>query len=119
MTPPEVTGRTEIADRVPERIARRLITVAGEAGGVARRVLGVPIGRGGTAAPPRVQARIDGNLVTLRMTVSVAYPAPVRQVVSRLRERVIARVGELTGLRVGQVDVDVTTLVPGRRVGPS
>jgi uncharacterized alkaline shock family protein YloU len=82
-------------------------------------VLGLPIGRGGTAAPPRVQARIDGNLVILRMTVSVAYPAPVRQVVGQLRERVIARVSELTGLRVGQVDVDVTTLVPGGRVGRS
>lgn len=119
MTPPESRGRTELAERVPERIARQLIAEAGEAGGVTRRVLGVPIGRGGTAAPPRVQARIDGNLVILRMTVSVAYPAPVRQVVGQLRERVIARVGELTGLRVGQVDVDVTTLVRGARMGPS
>lgn len=118
-TPPESRGRTEIADRVPERIAQRLIMEADQAGGVSRRLLGVPIGRGGTAAQPRVQARIDGTLVTIRMSVSVVYPTPVRQVVGRLRERVIARVGELTGLRVAQVDVDVDTLAPGARVARS
>lgn len=116
MISPELRGRTEIADRVPERITARMITEADAAGGVERRILGVQIGRGGQAAPPRVQARIDGNLVTLRVAVSVVYPAPVRGVVGRLRERVMTRVNELTGLRVGQVDVDVTTLIPSRRM---
>lgn len=112
--PPEARGRTQIADRVPERITRRMIAEADAAGGIARRILGVRIGRGGQAAPPRVQARIDGNLVTLRVAVSVVYPAPVRQVAGQLREQVMARVTELTGLRVGQVDVDVITLLPAR-----
>lgn len=113
--PAESRGRTEIAERVPERIATRVITEADRAGGVARRLLGVPLGHGGVAAAPRVHARIDGQLVTLQMTVSVAYPAPVRMVVRQLRERVIARVGALTGLRVGLVDVDVTSLVTAPR----
>lgn len=107
---PESRGRTQIAARVPERITSRMIAEADAAGGLARRILGVRVGRDGQAAPPRVQARIDGNLVTLRVAVSVAYPAPVRQVVGQLREQVMARVSELTGLRVGQVDVDVVTL---------
>jgi uncharacterized alkaline shock family protein YloU len=100
---------------VPERIAARVITEADQAGGVARRLLGVPLGQGGGTAAPRVHARIDGQLVTLRLTVSVAYPAPVRMVVRQLRDRVIARVGALTGLRVGLVDVDVTALVTAPR----
>jgi uncharacterized alkaline shock family protein YloU len=115
--PPEFRGWTEIAARVPERIAGRTIAEADEASGVSRRVLGVPIGR--RRAAPRVQARIDGNLVILRVTVSVVYPAPVRQVAGRLRERVTARITELTGLRVGQVDVDVTALLPAGRTGLS
>jgi uncharacterized alkaline shock family protein YloU len=115
VVPAEERGRTEIADRVPERIAARVNREADQAGGVTRRLLGVALGHSGTAAPPRVSAQVDGGLVTMRMTVSVAYPAPVRQVVRRLRERVIGRVGELTGLRVGLVEVDVCTRVTARR----
>jgi uncharacterized alkaline shock family protein YloU len=95
--PPEVRGRTDIGDRVVERIARHAVTELPQAG------------TGGTA---RVKATIDGKLATLRMTVSVIYPEPVQRVTRRLREHVTARVGELTGLEVRQIDIDVARLVP-------
>lgn len=107
---PEERGRTDIADRVVEKIAGYALTEVAEAGGVSRRLLGVPVGRPGAGATPQVDARIDGHLATLSMTVSVLYPAPVRRVTSRLRDHVAARVGALTGLDVRQVDVDVDTL---------
>lgn len=107
MTPAESRGRVEIADRVPERIATQVIAEFEQAGGLTRRLLGLAVMTGRS----RVSARVDGSLVTMRVSVSVAYPAPIRQVVSQLRERVIERVGELTGLRVGQVDVEVAALV--------
>jgi uncharacterized alkaline shock family protein YloU len=48
--------------------------------------------------------------------MSVRYPAPIRQVTRRVREHVTARVGELTGLDVRHVDIDVPTLItPDRR----
>lgn len=100
-------GRTEIADRVLERIAAQALHEVDRAGGVARRVLGVPLGR---ERGPQVRAHVDGRLATLQMTVSVTYPEPVRQVTRRLREHVTTRVGELTGLTVRQVDIDVATL---------
>jgi uncharacterized alkaline shock family protein YloU len=42
---PERRGRTEIAERVLEKIAARALTEVEEAGEVARRVLGVRLGR--------------------------------------------------------------------------
>lgn len=112
--PADMRGRTDIADRVLEKIAARALTEVAGAGGVARRVLGVPFGRAAGGSTPLVDARTDGRLAMLRMTVSVAYPAPVRQVAQQVREHVIARVGGLTGLEVRQVDVDVEALVvPG------
>lgn len=111
---PEGRGRTEIADQVLERIATHALTEVEEVGGVARRVLGVPLGQDSTGAAPRVEAHVDGRIATLRMTVSVLYPAPVRRVAHRLREHVIGRVSDMTGLDVRQVDVDIASLV-GRR----
>lgn len=94
---PEARGRTSIAGRVVERIATR---AAAE------------LPRPGTGGVDRARATVDGQLATLRLTVSVVYPEPVRQVTRRLRDHVTARVGELTGLEVRQLDIDVARLVP-------
>jgi uncharacterized alkaline shock family protein YloU len=120
----ERRGRTEIADRVLERIAARTLAEVDQAGGSVRRVLGVPLGRDDPGGGPQVSAEVDGHLATLRMTISVAYPTPIRQVAHQLRERITTRVGELTGLQVRQVDITVASLTrggsrsvePGRRV---
>jgi uncharacterized alkaline shock family protein YloU len=118
--PAEERGRTEIADQVLERIAAHALTEVEEVGGVARRVMGVPLGQDSTQIGPKVDAHVDGRLATLRMTVSVVYPAPVRQVARRVREHVAGRVAEFTGLDVRQVDIDIASLVSaqpqGRRV---
>lgn len=104
-------GRITIADRVLERIATHTLAEMDEVGGVARRVLGVPLGQNSIETAPRVEAHVDGKLATLRMTVSVAYPAPVRQVARKVREQVAQQVGEYTGLDIRQVDIDVATLI--------
>ncbi len=41
----------------------------------------------------------------------MAYPAPLREVTRQVRAHVAQRVRELTGMRVGAVDVAVTALV--------
>jgi uncharacterized alkaline shock family protein YloU len=110
----ESRGRTEIADRVLERIAAHVLTEVEETGGAARRVLGVPLGPTGQRTKPQVNAHVDGHLAILRMRITVAYPAPIRQVTRRLRDQVTSRVGELTGLEVRQVDIDIARLTrPG------
>jgi len=71
------------------------------------------------AAAPRVSVLIDGRLATVRVAIEVRYPAPIRQVTRRVREHVSDRVGELTGLDVRHVDIDIPALITpdrGRRV---
>ncbi|MFC4586783.1 Asp23/Gls24 family envelope stress response protein [Sphaerisporangium corydalis] len=117
--PAGTRGHTGISDRVLERIATRAVTEVDHVGGSSPRLLGVPLGRD-TTGGPRVSAHVDGDLAIVRVTLSVDYPAPIRQVVDRVREHVMTRVREMTGLDARQVDIDVARLVhppdPGRRV---
>lgn len=117
VTAPETRGRTRIADRVLEKIAACALLEIDQAGGAARRLLGVPLGPGRGGGAPGVTAHVDGGLATLRMRIQVVYPAPIRDVTGRLRAHVRARVGELTGLDVRQVDIDVARLVQPDRPG--
>ena len=114
LRPPEARGRTEIADRVLERIAARAVTEVDQAGGAARRLLGVPLGRDTMRAAPRATAHVDGQIATVQLRMSVIYPAPIRAVARRVRDQIITRVGELTGLDVRQVDIEIARLIrPG------
>jgi len=54
---------------------------------------------------------VDGPLATVDVSMAVHYPGRVREVADEVRRHVMSRVGELTGLDVPQVDVDVTALV--------
>lgn len=97
-------GETTLAPAVFERIAAR---VAGEVDGI--------VGEVRTAG---ASASVDDGGVVLDLTVNVAYPQPAGQVAERVRDRVIARVGELTGRPVRQVNITVAELVvpePPRR----
>ena len=116
LAPPEQRGSTEIADLVVERIAARAVAEVDDAHGSARRLLGL---RMPGAAAPRVTVQIDGRLATVRVALSVRYPAPIRQVTTEVRANVMARVGELTGLDVRHVDIEIPALITpdrGRRV---
>jgi uncharacterized alkaline shock family protein YloU len=106
-----------MADRVLERIAAHVLTEVEETGGAARRVLGVPLGPTGQRTRPQVTAHVDGHLAILRMRITVAYPEPIRQVTRRLRDRVTSRLGELTGLEVRQVDIDIVRLTRPQEQG--
>jgi uncharacterized alkaline shock family protein YloU len=116
----ERRGRTGISDRVLERIATRAVMEVDQAGGAAPRLLGMPLGRDVPEGAPRVDAHVDGHIAIVRVTMSVTYPAPIRRVVHRVRDHIVTRVRELTGLETRQVDIDVARLVhpaePGRRV---
>lgn len=104
-------GRTRIADRVVEKIAARAVAEVDNATGVARRVLGVRLGSAGPDSKVRVDADVDGGVVSVHASMAVRWPAPVRTVTRQVRSNVTDRVQSLTGLRVEQVDIDVTTLL--------
>ena len=104
-------GRTRIADRVVEKIAARAVAEVDNATGVARQALGVRLGSAGPDRAARVDAEVDGGVVTVLASMAVRWPAPVRTVTRQVRAHVTDRVQSLTGLRVEQVDIDVTSLV--------
>ena len=118
LDPPEDRGATTIADRVIEAMAARVTRDEPGVGGAARRVLGVAVTGEDTDRAPRVEATVAGDVVSLRVRLSVTYPAPVHTVTDRVRHRLIDRIGELTGKKVAMVDLDVAALhrptTPGR-----
>lgn len=120
LSPPEQRGTTHIADRVVEKVAAQAVDEVDLAGGTAPRMLGVPLGRDRLERSARVSATVDGGLVTVVVGMSVEWPSPVRQVAGAVREHVQSRVGELIGLEVREVDIEVSRLVrpgqPPRRV---
>lgn len=106
IVPPERRGRTDIPGRVVSRIAAR------SAGEVARvREVGE---RGPRTFHGGTRATVDGRLTTLRLDVTVEYPAPIRQVTREVRRHVAERVRALTGLDVGHIDIEVVDVVPSR-----
>ena len=113
---PEQRGQTAIADRVVTRLAARAVAEVEQAGGAARQLIGVAIGRQTGEGMARVSARIDGRLAMIEMRLSLAYPAPVRALTREVRRHVIERVTGLTGLEVRHVDIEVARLLRGRKL---
>lgn len=100
-------GVTTIRDRAVARIVVKAAQDVEASGGLGRTIVGVPVpGR----RPVRTEVRVNGDIVTAKVTLSVAYPMAVRAVARRVRQSVRDRVMELTGLTVRQVDVDVAEL---------
>ncbi|MEO3828278.1 Asp23/Gls24 family envelope stress response protein [Actinomadura sp. B10D3] len=100
-------GRTTIRDQAVARIVVKAAQDVEASGGLGRTIAGVTVpGR----RPARTEVRVNGDIVTARVTLSVTYPMPVRTVARRVRQSVRDQVTRLTGLTVRQVDVDVAEL---------
>ncbi|MDN5724420.1 MAG: Asp23/Gls24 family envelope stress response protein [Propionibacteriales bacterium] len=105
-------GRLEIAERAVVKVARQVANEVAGAGGHSGGVLGIG-GQADLSARPEVDVQLSGRTATLRVTVGLAYPAPLRQMTERIREHIVARVPALTGIDVHRVDIEVAWLVPG------
>ena len=116
-------GRTELGtvsinDRVVGKIASRAAVEVSDAGAAAPRILGRSVGGGHTlglretdlTALPKASADVDGSIVVLHLQISVRWPASVPKVTAAVRDRVTARIEELTGLNVTEVSISVTDL---------
>lgn len=115
LAPAASRGSLTIADRVVERVAAQAATEVDLATGAARTVLGQRLP---SAERARAQARVDGGLVSVSVSLAVTWPAPVRQVAAEVRAHLTRRVEELTGLQVAEVDVAVSALPTGRDDAP-
>ena len=112
-------GRTELADRVVEKIAAQAVTEVDQARGLPTgRIRGLMPGEHTERA--QADADVDGRLVLLTVQLTVTYPAPVRTTTRAVRAHVTARVEQLCDVTVRQLDIRVTALrtdpVPARTV---
>lgn len=102
-------GTTVLARKVLEKIAGQVAKDETDAGGSSGGFLGIGA-QADLAARPQATVQLSGNVATLRVEVGLPYPVPLRQAADRLRDRISARVMELTGVEVRQVDVTVSWL---------
>lgn len=112
-------GQTVLAAKVIEKIAAQVASDESSAGGASGGFLGIGT-RADLSARPKASVELAGNIATLSVEVGMLYPVPLRQATEELRRRIRARVTELTGVDVRQVDIRVSWLTtstdtPGRR----
>lgn len=110
-TPATERGATTVPAKVVARIAEQAAFEVRGVGSAAGGVLGVGARRDFDSRPS-VDAEVYGGTVVLRLDVGVTFPAHLASVLTELRRHVSARVEELTGLSVGQIDVTVSWLRP-------
>ncbi|MEC3953574.1 Asp23/Gls24 family envelope stress response protein [Nocardia sp. CDC153] len=87
-------GRTTVSERAVRRIVAR---AAQEVDGVERDVT--------------VRAQLTGDHAALRVSLPIRYPLPVARVSEDCRRHLIQRAGELAGVAVTEVRIEVTALV--------
>ncbi len=109
---PALRGRLTLADRVVEKVAAQAVGEVGRAGGTPRRVLGQTVRRASATGPVSARARVDGPTVSLTVSMSVVWPAPVPEVAAEVRRIVRERVAQICGMRVTDVDVVVPAFLP-------
>lgn len=102
-------GETTMAAQVIEKIAAQVALDETLAGGSSGGFLGLG-GRTDLGAKPKTSVEVTGNFASLKVEVALPYPTPLREASNQLRQRLMARVQELTGLEVKQVDVSIAWL---------
>jgi uncharacterized alkaline shock family protein YloU len=116
-------GRTIVTRHAVERITAQLAAECPDVGGpdAGAATARMPALRAAQhREDPVVAARLhSATAVSLAVRCSVRYPEPVARAAETLREFLMTRVPELTGMRVQRVDITVTALpsgAAGRRV---
>lgn len=100
-------GSLHIADSVVARIAQTAASEVPDIISVSRSVFGLPIG---SRQPARVRASVNDTRARLQVNLAVRYPCNVVAVAEAVRRAVAARVGQLAGMAVLEVDVNVDQL---------
>ena len=106
-------GHTIITPRVVEKIAGRAASEVDGVGGVQSSGLGrfTDLFSGSEKRETQAHAEVHRASTVVDLVVSVRYPEPVGAVANHVREHVVSRLHELTGLQVGEVNVSIPELV--------
>jgi uncharacterized alkaline shock family protein YloU len=108
-TEPRRRGRLILAERVIEKVAGQAASEVSAATGRAGGIFGL-----GAEADPQARPHVDVDLFAdsadLAFSVGIAYPGSIRAATEEVRDHVVRRVRDLTGVSVRRVDIDVTFL---------
>lgn len=104
-------GSTSMSKKVLEKIASQVARDETQAGGTSGGFLGIG-SRVDFTARPEADVELAGNIASLKVTVGLPYPLPLRRATDQLRQRIAERVTDLTGVQVRQVDITVAWLRP-------
>ncbi len=107
---PELRGTLEIDPSVLRKIVEHAADQAPGTRHRARTVAGLGVGESRPTA--RISAFADGVDVQLRVTL--AYPAPIRETVADVRERIARDLDRIAGQKVRSLTVDVGALQSDR-----
>ncbi|MDO4253609.1 MAG: Asp23/Gls24 family envelope stress response protein [Kocuria sp.] len=107
--PVEQRGTLSIPSAVVAKIAAQAAWEIDQVGAASGGILGIGARRD-FERRPQAEAKIYGQSAVITLDVGVAYPAPLRNTAARIREHVIQRVEQLTGLRVDQIDLKISWL---------
>jgi uncharacterized alkaline shock family protein YloU len=110
LAPVAERGGLSVADRVVEKVASFAVTTVPDAAAAPRRMLGVNVGESHEEGLPSVEARVSGDVATVRARIAVRWPRSVTEVADAVRERIRKEVAEITGIRVDHIDLEVTSL---------
>lgn len=105
-------GHTVLEKKVIEKIAGQVASDESAAGGSSGGFLGIGT-HADLSARPRASVELNGNIATLSVEVGMPYPIPLRHATEELRQRIRARVTELTGVEVRHVDIKISWLTTG------
>lgn len=104
-------GRLVLEKKVIERIAAQAASESGtgQTGGVSGGLLGFGSSSDLTGRPDTT-VELVGTTASIDIALTVAYPTPIRAATDQVRQQVMARVHELTGVEVTRIDITVTAL---------
>jgi len=112
---PGMRGALELRDRAVLRLVMAAASEVHEVAAPVSRVLGQALGSADLDGRVKADVTVAGDVATVRVSLSVHWPAPIVEVAEGVRTRVTQRLSELAGLRVSHVDVQVTALPTDRR----
>lgn len=107
---PGQRGTLTISEKAIEKVAGQVAANVPGIHGMSGGFLGLGA-QSNEDARPKVSVHLSGLVATIELSVGVSYPAPLRAITERLRTEVQEKVGASCGIRVQQVDIDITTLV--------
>ena len=105
--PSRSRGRLTLAATVVEKTAAQAAVEVAASRGRSGGFLGIGGGYDATSRPS-VDVDLTADYADLEIKVGIGYPGSLRKATEEIRDHVTRRVGELTGVRVRSVDIDVT-----------